>query len=130
MAVHKPSALRPGSKIGVVAPAGCVDEAALGAGAATLRAKGFEVEFSPSTRAQKGYLAGDPKARAPDLIAFFHRGDIDAIFCARGGFGAIQTLPYLDDEIRNRPKIFAGYSDITVLLNWLLQRFEMVTFHA
>jgi muramoyltetrapeptide carboxypeptidase len=127
--VHKPPALRPGSKIGVVAPAGCVDEEALG-GAAAIRRKGFEVEFSPSTLARKGYLAGDAEARARDMVSLFQRSDIDAIFCARGGFGAIQTLPFLGDEIRKRPKIFAGYSDITVLLNWFLQRFEMVTFHA
>jgi muramoyltetrapeptide carboxypeptidase len=128
--VHKPSALRPGSKIGVVAPAGCVDEEALETGAAALRSKGFEVEFSPSTRARKGYLAGDAEARARDMVSLFRRSDIDAIFCARGGFGAIQTLPFLGGEIRNRPKIFAGYSDITVLLNWFLQKFEIVTFHA
>lgn len=130
MAVHKPSALRPGSKIGVVAPAGCVDEEALEAGAAALRRKGFEVEFSPSTRARKGYLAGDAESRARDMVSLFRRSDIDAIFCARGGFGAIQTMPFLGDEIRSRPKIFAGYSDITVLLNWFVQKFEMVTFHA
>jgi len=130
MAVHKPLALSPGSKIGVVAPAGCVDEEALETGAAALRRKGFEVEFSPSTRARKGYLAGDAEARAQDMVSLFRRSDIGAIFCARGGFGAIQTLPFLGDEIRNRPKIFAGYSDITVLLNWFLQKFEMVTFHA
>ena len=130
MAVHKPSALRPGGKIGVVAPAGCVDEAELDAGAAALRGKGFDVEFSPSTRARKGYLAGDAAARARDLVSFFRRDDIDAIFCARGGFGSIQILPFLGDEIRKCAKIFAGYSDITVLLNWFLQKFEMVTFHA
>ena len=106
MAVHKPLALRPGGKIGVVAPAGCVDEEALETGAAALRRKGFEVEFAPSTRARKGYLAGDAAARARDLVSFFRRGDIDAIFCARGGFGSIQILPYLNDEIRNYPKIF------------------------
>jgi len=75
-------------------------------------------------------MAGDAAARARDLVSFFRRGDIDAIFCARGGFGSIQILPYLSDEIRNYPKIFAGYSDITVLLNWLLQKCGMVTFHA
>ena len=130
MAVHKPPVLRPGSKIGVVAPAGCVGDEALEAGAAAIRRKGFEVEFSPSARVRKGYLAGDAAARARDLVSFFRRGDIDAIFCARGGFGSIQVLPYLSDEIRNYPKIFAGYSDITVLLNWLLQKCGMVTFHA
>jgi len=114
----------------VVAPAGCVDDEALGAGAAAIRRKGSEVEFSSAVRERKGYLAGDAAARARDLVSFFRRGDIDAIFCARGGFGSIQVLPYLSDEIRNYPKIFTGYSDITVLLNWLLQKCGMVTFHA
>lgn len=130
MAVHKPLALKPGSKIGVVAPAGCVSEEALSAGAAAIRSKGFTVEFSPATLDCAGYLAGDAEARARDLFSFFHRSDIDAIFCARGGFGSIQLLPHLSAEIGNYPKIFTGYSDITVLLNWLSQRCEMVTFHA
>jgi len=130
MAVHKPPALKPGSKIGVVAPAGCVGEEALAAGAAAIRSKGFEVEFSPALHDCEGYLAGKAERRARDLITFFRRGDIDAIFCARGGFGSIQLLPYLSGELKNYPKIFAGYSDITVLLNWLLQKCRMVTFHA
>ena len=130
MAVHKPPALKPGGKIGVVAPAGSVDQEALAAGAAAIRNKGFEVEFSPAVYEGKGYLAGDAGTRAGDLLSFFCRSDIDAIFCARGGFGSIQLLPHLSAELRKYPKIFAGYSDITVLLNWLLQNCEMVTFHA
>jgi len=130
MAVHKPPALKPGSKIGVVAPAGSVGEAELAAGAAAIRSKGFEVEFSPALHDSDGYLAGKAEARARDLITFFRRGDIDAIFCARGGFGSIQLLPYLSGELEKYPKIFAGYSDITVLLNWLWQKCRMVTFHA
>ena len=78
----------------------------------------------------KGYLAGDDEKRARDLEAFFCRPDIDAIFCARGGFGSIQLLPYLTERIRSQAKIFAGYSDVTILLNWLLQNYGMVTFHA
>jgi len=130
MAVHKPPALKPGSKIGVVAPAGSVGEEELAAGAAAIRRKGFEVEFSPALHDSDGYLAGKAEARARDLITFFRRGDIDAIFCARGGFGSIQLLPYLSGELEKYPKIFVGYSDITVLLNWLLQKCRMVTFHA
>lgn len=131
MAVHKPPALKPGSKIGVVAPAGSVGEAELAAGAAAIRSKGFEVEFSPALHDSDGYLAGKAEARARDLITFFRRGDIDAIFCARGGFGSVQLLPFLDTRmVRRHPKIFVGYSDVTILLNWLLQRCGLVTFHG
>jgi len=128
MSVHKPPSLKRGGRIGVVAPAGCVDPAAIEKGLEAVRQEGFTVELAPNVYQRKGYLAGDERARADDLIKFFHRPDIGAIFCARGGFGSVQLLPYLLDQLK--PKIFVGYSDITVLLNWFLQKFHMVTFHA
>ena len=130
MAVHKPPRLKPGARIGVVAPAGCVEPDALQRGVEAIAAEGFEVELGAGIYARKGYLAGEPAARAEELISFFRRGDIDAIFCARGGFGSIQILPHLSSELKNFPKIFAGYSDISILLNWLYQSCGMVTFHA
>jgi muramoyltetrapeptide carboxypeptidase len=128
--VHKPRRLRPGARIGVVAPAGSVESESLEAGIAAIRAEGFEVELSKRVFECKGYLAGAAEERAKDLLDFFRRTDIDAIFCARGGFGSIQMLPYLSLELKKYPKIFVGYSDITILLNWLRQSCAMVTFHA
>jgi muramoyltetrapeptide carboxypeptidase len=130
LAVHKPARLKPGARIGVLAPAGCVDRQSLEAGVNAIRTEGFEVELGAGIFAQNGYLAGDPQARSKDLMDFFHRGDIDAVFCARGGFGSIQMLSYLTSELRKYPKIFVGYSDVTVLLNWLRQFCGMMTFHA
>lgn len=130
MAVHKPAPLKPGGRIGVVAPAGCVNEKELDEGVRAVREEGFEVELARNIQGRKGYLAGDEKARARDLVEFFRRSDIHAIFCARGGFGSIQLLPYLAKEIQLNSKILVGYSDITVLLNWVLQKFGIVTFHA
>ena len=128
--MHKPARLQPGARIGIVAPAGCVDEQALQAGVEALRAEGFEVELGANIFARDGYLAGAAESRANDLWQFFRRGDIAAIFCARGGFGSVQVLPHLRSELKNYPKIFVGYSDITILLNWLCQSCGMVTFHA
>ena len=128
--VNKPAPLRPGGRIAVVAPAGFIEEADLQAGVGAIRDQGFEVEWRAPILARKGYLAGDENARAGDLIEYFRRADIDAIFCARGGFGSVQLLPILAREKSLPAKIFAGYSDITMLLNWLLQHRHMVTFHA
>ena len=130
LATIKCAALRKGAKIGVVAPAGCVDNESLFAGVEAIRSEGFEVELAPRILDQKGYLAGDDEQRARDLEAFFCRRDLDAILCARGGFGSVQLLTHLNTAIRAHPKIFAGYSDVTILLNWLFQRCGMVTFHA
>jgi muramoyltetrapeptide carboxypeptidase len=128
---RKPARLREGDRIGVLAPAGCVQRDALFRGVEAIRDQGFEVELSPRVLDTKGYLAGDELNRADDLINFFQRTDINAIFCARGGFGSAQLLPYLiGSNFCPAPKIFAGYSDITFLLNWINSRFGMVTFHA
>ena len=114
-----------------MAPAGCVEQDALLRGVQAIRDRGFEVELSSRILDSKGYLAGDERSRADDLINFFQRSDISAIFCARGGFGSAQLLPHLIQlNFRPAPKIFAGYSDITFLLNWINCRFGMVTFHA
>ncbi|HWP24639.1 MAG TPA: LD-carboxypeptidase [Candidatus Binatia bacterium] len=107
-----------------------MDEPSLQPGVEALRREGFEVELGRFIFARKGYLAGDAKDRAQELMVFFQREDIDAIFCARGGFGSVQMLPYLSSELAQYPKIFVGYSDVTVLLNWLKQFCGMVTFHA
>lgn len=127
----KPLSLKKGEKIGVIAPAGSVNDGLLGAGVAALKRAGFDVEVAQGILDRKGYLAGDPEKRARALQNFFIRGDIAAIFCARGGFGSVQVLSLLDaEEIRRHPKIFVGYSDVTILLNWLVQRCGLVAFHG
>lgn len=130
MAVHKPARLAPGARIGVIAPAGYVRPEMLHSGIAGLAAAGFAVELGANVYQEKGYLAGDAAMRAADLAGFFKRKDIDAIFCARGGFGSIQLLPFLSTELSRYPKIFVGYSDVTVLLNWLHQCCGLMTFHG
>lgn len=131
MELLKPLPLKKGEKIGVVAPAGSVSDERLRAGVEALRCAGFNVELAQGILDRKGYLAGEAEDRAAVLRDFFMRDDIAAIFCARGGFGSIQLLSFLDDEvIRSHPKIFVGYSDVTILLNWLVQRCGLVTFHG
>jgi muramoyltetrapeptide carboxypeptidase len=128
--VHKPAPLKRGGTIGVVAPAGCVDEEALLAGVRAIRERGFNVELAENIGSRKGYLAGSAEHRALELERFFRRGDIDAIFSARGGFGSVQILPFLKLQFARHAKIFVGYSDITILLNGLLQAHQLVTFHG
>jgi len=129
--LQKPAALRPGDKIAVVAPSGKVDDEKLKTGIAALERAGFAVETADNILARKGYLAGEAVGRAAALRKFFERSDVAAILAARGGFGSIQMLPYLDaDAIRRHPKIFVGYSDLSIVINWLVQRCGMVAFHG
>jgi muramoyltetrapeptide carboxypeptidase len=130
MAMLKPPPLKRGDKIGVVAPSGAVDER-LHAGISSLVREGFQIELADGINERKGYLAGEKEKRARALEQFFIREDISAIFCARGGFGSVQLLHLLDTgTIRSHPKIFVGYSDVSILLNWMLQSCGLVTFHG
>lgn len=131
LALLKPFPLTKGATIGVIAPAGSVREDQLRAGVDAVRRAGYNVELAQGIWDRKGYLAGDKTKRAEALEQFFARGDISAVFCARGGFGSIQILPLLDREaLRLHPKIFVGYSDVSILLNWFLQECGMVAFHG
>lgn len=114
-----------------MAPAGSVRDEMLNKGVDAILNGGFQVELAQGILERKGYLAGDRMQRAKALQDFFPRPDIKAVFAARGGFGSVQLLPLLNAEtIRRNPKIFVGYSDVSVLLNWLLQHCGMVTFHG
>lgn len=80
---------------------------------------------------ESAYLGGHPKQRAEDINRMFADPEIKAVLCARGGYGSAQIMRYLDYElIRRNPKILAGFSDITNLLNALVEKSGLVTYHA
>ncbi len=70
----------------------------------------------PHTCRDPQWLYQNPKARAEDLMQAFSDPSIKAIFSAVGGDESIRILPYLDlNVIRNNPKIFLGFSDMTTI---------------
>ena len=80
---------------------------------------------------QAYYFAGSLERRLGELHEMFRRTEVRAILCARGGYGCNYLLPHLDlDLIRANPKVFAGCSDVTMLLTYLCDRTGLVTFHA
>ncbi len=126
-----PPALKPGDTLGIVAPASPFDQASFDAGLRVLESMNFNLVVPESVFRQNGFLAGSDQERAEQLNQLFADPDIDGIICARGGYGAIRVLPLLDvDAISSHPKVFVGFSDITVLLDFLVQRCRMVAFHG
>lgn len=121
MNLSKPARLVPGATIAVVAPASPIrDRVKLEQGIRYLESRGFRIVRGRSLDAADGYLAGSDSLRADELNGYFADSSIDAIFCARGGYGTMRLLPLLDWEtIRRNPKIFVGFSDITAL-QWAL----------
>lgn len=127
----KPPALRPGDKIGIVAPASNIKRETLEAGCARLRAAGYEPVYSESIFDRDLYFAGSVERRARELEEMFMCDDIRAIICARGGYGANYLLQAVDiEKVAAHPKIFVGYSDLTTLLTWFADKALLVTFHG
>ncbi len=127
----KPRALRPGDKVGIVAPASNVKREMLEAGCDGLRRAGYEPFYFESILERDLYFAGSLERRARELEDMFVRDDIAAIVCARGGYGANYLPPALDpNKIVSHPKILVGYSDVTTLLCWMADWASFVTFHG
>lgn len=92
---------------------------------------GYRVKLAGGIDRRDAYVAGDPKARAQDLLAMFRDPEVDVVQCFQGGYGSAQAIPYIDfDEIRENPKPFLGYSDITALHVAIRQRTGLATFYA
>jgi muramoyltetrapeptide carboxypeptidase len=127
----KPRALKPGDTVGVVSPASAIDREHLERGVAALKRLGFRVKVSRHALDRDAIVAGSDEVRARELQAFFADPEVDAIFAARGGYGAGRILPLLDfAAIARTPKVFMGFSDATFLLNALVGRAGMVCFHG
>ena len=127
----KPPRLRPGDLIGIISPAGPVDESELQPDLELLESSGFRIHIAPHVYDRQGYLAGDDEARLSDLHGMFQDRKTKAIFCARGGYGTLRLLDKIDyDLIRENPKIIVGYSDITALLMAINKETGLITFHG
>ncbi len=133
METIKPKKLIKSNKIGIAGISGEItDYSKLENAKKFFESQGYEAVISETCRHSHRYMAGyDDKECADTLCCFFEDKSIDAILCARGGYGTLRLLKYIDwNIIRNNPKIFAGYSDITVLLNMIFKKTGLITFHS
>lgn len=130
MRTVRPPALRPGNTVGIIAPASNVQTPLFEEGCRELATLDLAVRWRPDILSLDRYLAGDTSRRLAEFHEMMLDPTIDAVFCARGGYGSGHLLPGLDLEaLRVRPRIFCGASDITMLLN-ALERAGMVVFHG
>jgi len=130
----KPNKLKKGDTVGIISPssplAGLVPHR-VERGINMIEDLGFKVKIAPNALNVKDYVSGTPKERADDLNLFFADKNIKAIFSFIGGNHSNQMLEYLDFEmIKSNPKIFLGYSDVTVLHFSLLTQSNLTTFYG
>lgn len=145
-----PKPLSKGECIGLVAPASPITKEERDQCIQVLEKLGFQVKLAEGLFGESlceaheknrqgtkergwspNYLAGTARQRAKDLNQIFQDPQVQAVFCVRGGYGSAGVLPYLDyPKIRENPKIFVGYSDITAVHMALQKHCRLVTFHG
>lgn len=129
--MNRPPALAAYGHIRIVAPSARVNMDKLKLSVEAIRERGFQVSYGDTVGRSYEMFAGTDNERAQDLMAALCDPKVDAVFCARGGYGAMRLIPYLDEyRLRNiPPKIILGYSDITALHSYL-RSLGWVTFHG
>ncbi|MFD5567765.1 S66 peptidase family protein [Streptomyces cadmiisoli] len=131
----RPARLAPGARVAVVAPSGPVPEERLEAGLDVLRGWDLDPVTAPhvlSRHDRFDYLAGADADRAADFQAAWCDPAVDAVLCARGGYGAQRMVDLLDwDALRAAgPKVLVGFSDVTALHEAFATRLGLVTLHG
>jgi muramoyltetrapeptide carboxypeptidase len=128
----KPPRLRPGATVCLVAPASAVTDVPFyEKGKHLLEERGFRVVEGKHVRDTMLLFAGEDKDRADDINHAFADGGVDAVICVQGGAGTARILPYIDfGVIARNPKIFLGYSDVTVLQLAMLEKCGLITFYG
>ena len=130
----RPPRLRTGDTVGIVSPswggAGMFPHR-VERGAQHLESLGFKVKIAPHALNQLGFVSDTPQNRADDIHSMFADPEVKAIVATIGGDHSCHLLPLLDfDLIRKNPKIFMGYSDITVLNVAIWKETGLVTFNG
>jgi muramoyltetrapeptide carboxypeptidase len=126
-----PPYLKTGDRVSIVSPSGIVDRDVILKAAEKLRNSGFDVIIGKNTFNNNGCFAGTDSERLHDLQEATSDPEIKAVFCSRGGYGISRIIDSVDfSPLKDNPKWYVGFSDITVLHLWLSKICGIVSLHG
>lgn len=133
--LRRPTRLAAGARVAVVAPSGPAPGERIDAGVEVLRGWGLDPVVAPHARGRHerfGYLSAGDADRAADLQHAWCDPTVDAVLCARGGYGVQRMVDLLDWDAMAAagPKVFVGFSDITALHEAFAIRLGLATLHG
>lgn len=128
-----PNKLKAGDEVRIIAPSrsmSMIGEDCKKIATERLESLGLKVTFGKYVNeADEDYVAASVEHRVEDLNEAFRDKNVKAILTVIGGFNSNQLLDYIDYEaIRQNPKIFCGFSDITALSNSIYAKTGLVTY--
>ena len=127
----RPPDLKPGDRIGILAPARKVSKEEMIPAITILKQWGYEVLEAKHLYGSSDQYSGTDEERIADLQTMLDDSSIKAIFCARGGYGSVRLIDHIDlTHFRKHPKWIIGYSDATVFHSHILRHTGIQTLHA
>ncbi len=129
-----PDKLKSGDLISILSPSAGLAPFAMHRiekGKKALEEMGFKVKIEKFALQNAGYISGTIEERVSDIHSAFEDKNVKAIICTIGGNHSNQLLKFIDWElIKMNPKIFLGYSDITVLHNAIYKKTGLITYYG
>ena len=116
----RPEYLKAGDTIAIAAPSGVLNdhENYINKAKKLLESWELNVIIEKNVFNNYGHFSGTDKERTKDFQRALDDKTISAIWCARGGYGAMRIIDDLDyTEYLKTPKWIIGYSDITAIHN-------------
>lgn len=129
--MQKPSNLKQGDKVVILSTARKISEVEILPAVKLFESWGLAVVLGSNLFNEKDQFSGTTEQRTLDLQVALDDDSVQAIFCARGGYGTVKIIDDLDfTNFQNNLKWIVGYSDVTVLHNHINQNFNIETLHA
>jgi muramoyltetrapeptide carboxypeptidase len=126
-----PSYLRTGDTVALVAPAGQIEPAQIASAIRIIELWGLKVVLGKNIYSKHFNFSGTDKQRAEDLQEALDNPKIKAVFCARGGYGALRIIDKIDwTSFIKKPKWVIGYSDITALHSAINNTLQVASIHG
>jgi len=126
-----PTFLKEGDLIEIVAPSKYINKIDIQKAINLIQSHGFNVKITPNLFNKKNNFSGTIKERTNSIQLALDDCKTKAIFFARGGYGAIQIIDYINfKEFSNNPKWLVGFSDITIILIHIYMQHKIKSIHG
>ena len=123
--------LQKGDKIRIISPARKISVEEVQTAMKLLEACGYVVDLGNYTLGIYHQYSGTDSERAADLQNAIDDNTVNAIWCARGGYGGLRILDKIDfSKFRQHPKWICGYSDTTALHAWINNVLNLPSLHC
>jgi len=127
----QPPFLKNGDEVAIVSPSWNIEEDKINAAVVLLESWGLKVRLGKNVLKRSGPFAGTDNERIYDLQKMTDDPGIKAIFCSRGGYGTLKIIGRIRfSALKETPKWYIGFSDITVLHLWLNEVCGIISIHG